>query len=200
MRDLPGVALVFMAAFPESIAHYIGHAIPPTVLVDLFSVCLAAESNAFFVAQVDERIAGYIFAPAHFSRIMPTALRWGTVMRMAGGWLSGQYGFGLRPALVGARNWFAVLHEAHDKEFFSDARILSIAVHPDFQGQKIGDGLMRQGLSYLAACGVTSIRLEVRPENAAAVHLYQKYGFIARGSTRDTQGAWLIMLKESPHA
>jgi ribosomal protein S18 acetylase RimI-like enzyme len=107
----------------------------------------------------------------------------------------GYYGFGLHPVFVAARNWLSLLHEAKDPALFSDARILSIAVHPDFQGRGLGNALMRQGIRYLLAEAVPRIRLEVRPDNGPAVHIYEKLGFTTSGRTRDTQGDWLIMLK-----
>ena len=194
--DLQAIGTVFLAAFPESVQFYVGRAIPPTVLADLFSICLAAEPEAFFVALVNGQVAGYVFAPAHFSRLTGTALRHGSLPRMAWRWISGQYGLGLHPVFVAARNWLSLLQEAQHKALSSDARILSIAVDPQFQGHGLGQGLMQRAMAYLASQGVARVRLEVRPDNPAAVHLYEKYGFTTRGQTRDLQGPWVIMLKD----
>ncbi|HEY3378486.1 MAG TPA: hypothetical protein VGL77_13425, partial [Armatimonadota bacterium] len=71
--DLCAIGEIFVAAFPESVRHYVGHAIPPDALADVFAICLDAEVEACFVAEVDGRVAGYIFAPAHFSRLPGTA-------------------------------------------------------------------------------------------------------------------------------
>ena len=194
-EDLTGVAEVFLAAFPESVQHYVGHPIAPTVLADVFAICLDTEPEAFFVAEVSGRIAGYIFAPLAMSRLVQTAVRRGHLWRIAGRWLRGCYGIGWHPVWVAARNWVSLLRDAREETHASDARIFSIAVHPDFQGFGIGTGLMQVGLAYLAAQGARVVRLEVRPQNAAAVHLYEKYGFSVVGRTHDTQGDWLIMLK-----
>ena len=197
-EDLPGVGEVFLTAFPESVQHYVGHPIPPAVFADIFAICLDAEPEAFFVASVGGRIAGYNFAPSAFSRLVRTAIWRGHLARIAWCWLLRRYGFGLHPVFVAARNWLSLLRDAAEEQFASDARIFSIAVHPDFQGLGIGNGLMRAGLGYLASRGVQRVRLEVRPQNAPAVHLYEKYGFTMVGRTRDTQGEWLIMLKDMP--
>ena len=198
-EDLTAIGAVFLAAFPESVEFYVGRPIPPTVLADLFSICLVAEPEAFFVALVNGQVAGYAFAPAHFSRLTGTALRHGSLLRMAWRWISGQYRLGLHPVFVAARNWLSLLQEAQHKELSSDARILSIAVDPHFQGHGLGNGLMQRALEYLAAQGVARVRLEVRPDNPAAVHLYEKLGFTTRGQTRDLQGPWVIMLKDMEH-
>jgi ribosomal protein S18 acetylase RimI-like enzyme len=193
--DLNAVARIFLAAFPESIAHYVGHPIPPNVLSDVFAICLDAEPEAFLVAGVDSAVAGYVFAPAHFSRLFRTAVLRGHLFRLAGHWLSGRYGFGLRPVRIALRNWTALWRERNGADVPGEARILSIAVDPSRQNLGIGSGLLARALDYLHAQGVPSVRLEVRPENPSAKHLYEKYGFEIKGTTQDTQGSWLIMLK-----
>ncbi len=195
--DLVGAAQVFLTAFPESVHHYVGHPIGPQVLADALAICLAAEPAAFSVAVVDATVAGYIIAPTQLSRVFATALWRGHLLRLAWRWLTGRYGIGVRPISIAVRNFVALWREAGEAELGCDARILSVAVDPRFQGQGLGNGLLRVGLDYLAAHGVPCVRLEVRPDNAAAVHLYEKYGFRVRGRTHDTQGEWLVMLRET---
>ena len=194
--DLPGIAEVFQAAFPESVQHYVGHPIPPDVFADIFAICLDAEPEALFTATVGARTAGYIFAPMHLTRLFRTALWRGHLLRLFWGWASGRYRLGWQPVRIAMRNMLSVYRDAKAPELFSDARIFSVAVHPDFQGRGVGGGLLRVGLAYLEAQGARSVRLEVRPHNAAAVHLYEKFGFSTRGMTHDTQGEWLIMVRE----
>lgn len=55
--------------------------------------------------------------------------------------------------------------------------VKDIAVHPDAQGQGIGRSLLARTLDVLSAGGVHSVKLEVRPSNAAAVGLYETFGF-----------------------
>ena len=195
--DLIRIAQIFMAAFPESINHYIGHPIAPCLLADVFAICLDSEPEAFFVAVADGRVAGYIFAPAHFGRVPRTALLHGHICRMFFRWITGRYGIGIKPVGIAIKNWWQLLVEALEKELSCDARILSIAIDPEYQGRHIGSGLLLTGLNYLKSLKVMQVRLEVRPENAPAVHLYEKSGFKTRGRTHDTQGDWLIMLKDT---
>lgn len=196
--DLVGIATIFIAAFPASIRHYVGHPLKPNLVADLFAICLDAEPDSFFVALTGTRVAGYVFAPAHFSRLPGIAIRHGHLCRLAWRWLTGQYGIGLRPVVMAARNWLALLRESHNPALASDARILSIAVHPDYQRHGIGSTLLTRALAELTARGIDTVRLEVRPENTAAIHVYEKYGFFIVGKTRDTQGDWLVMLNTRP--
>lgn len=194
--DLTEIARIFIRAFPESIEHYVGRPIPPDALRDVFAICLAAEPDAFFVARADGRVAGYVFAPSSFPRVVRTALRQGYLLGMFARWVSGRYGIGLHPVVIAAKNWLALLRESHEPTMHADARILSIAVDPDFQGEGIGTGLMSTAMEYLLSKRVPAVRLEVRPENGPARHVYEKYGFKGVGETRDTQGAWLVMVKD----
>lgn len=193
--DLCAVGQIFITAFPESVRYYTRKTISPGVLADLFAICLDAEPACFSVAVVDGHIAGYIIAPAHFSRISRVAVTHSHLWRLAWRWLTGRYGIGIRPVYIAALNWLKLLRHSHDEFGAIDARILSIAVDPAFQGHGIGSGLMERGLAYLTEQGVAAVRLEVRPDNASALHVYEKSGFIGKGCTRDTQGAWLIMVK-----
>jgi len=55
---------------------------------------------------------------------------------------------------------------------------------------------MAAAMNYFAVCRVGKVRLEVRPDNHPALQVYQRWGFVPSGVTRDSQGEWLIMLKE----
>ena len=67
---------------------------------------------------------------------------------------------------------FALVREAG-----GDAEILTIAVHPAWQGRAIGRLLMEEVLRELYARRVVSLYLEVADDNAAAVRLYKRLGF-----------------------
>lgn len=196
-NDLLGVAAVFQAAFPESVGHIYGHGRQPqpALTASLFAVCLASEPDGFWVACAQGQVVGYIFAPIHLSRVWKVALARGDVLRWAWGWLSGQYGLGLRPiGLVLANKLSFFRHAVSDREK-ADARILSVAVHPDAQGQGIARRLCTLAMARFDATGVSRSRLEVRPENAAAVKIYTDLGFRQVGVMTDSQGDWAIMIR-----
>lgn len=198
--DLPDVAGIFLSAFSESVRHYSGGPIGLEVIEDAFTICLDSEPEAFLVAQVDGKVAGYVFAPAHFSHLVRVALLRGHLWSMFGRWVTGRYGIGVRPAIVASRNWLQLLRESREAGAGCDARILSIAVDPEFQGCGIGSGLMERALRRLEALDAGCVRLEVRPQNQPAKHIYERLGFREVGRTRDTQGDWLVMQKDLGHA
>lgn len=56
--------------------------------------------------------------------------------------------------------------------------ILSLAVRPKYRGCGLGDRLMLHVLDTLKDLEVKEVLLTVAPENAAAVALYKKHGFV----------------------
>ena len=52
-----------------------------------------------------------------------------------------------------------------------------MAVFPSRQNQKIGHYLMEHSISYAKKLGL-QVKLEVNLDNFAAVHLYEKFGFL----------------------
>lgn len=62
-----------------------------------------------------------------------------------------------------------------------EAHIATIASHPDFRRQGIGQALMITALKSALEEGALSALLEVRESNAAALALYRKFGFVEDG-------------------
>jgi ribosomal-protein-alanine N-acetyltransferase len=58
-----------------------------------------------------------------------------------------------------------------------NAEIASLAVHPDYRRQGVGDALMRRMLRELCAAGVGRVELMVRTGNTAGAQLYRSLGF-----------------------
>jgi putative acetyltransferase len=63
---------------------------------------------------------------------------------------------------------------------------IGMAVHDDFQGRGVGRALMA-ALVDLADnwLGLRRLELYVYVDNAAAIHLYEKFGFFVEGTARD---------------
>ena len=62
-----------------------------------------------------------------------------------------------------------------------EAEVMNVAVHPEYRGQKISNRLMEALLDLGQTKGVSEYTLEVRTGNKAAIHLYEKFGFVGEG-------------------
>lgn len=62
-----------------------------------------------------------------------------------------------------------------------EGEIINVAVKPEFRRQKIADQLICALLFEGHKNGVSRFFLEVRVSNVAAIHLYEKNGFVKQG-------------------
>ncbi|MEG4984544.1 ribosomal protein S18-alanine N-acetyltransferase [Microcoleus sp. BR0-C5] len=76
------------------------------------------------------------------------------------------------PTLIGIGCLWAILEEAH---------IIMLAIHPQFQGQGLGQALLLALLKSACDRQLERSTLEVRDSNVAAVYLYKKFGFKEAG-------------------
>ncbi|MCP4537581.1 MAG: ribosomal protein S18-alanine N-acetyltransferase [Chloroflexi bacterium] len=78
----------------------------------------------------------------------------------------------------------------------TEAHISTIAIHPDWRGQGLGELLLLTALEKALLQGANVVSLEVRPSNHVAQRLYRKYGFrftgVHHGYYRDGEDAWLM--------
>jgi ribosomal protein S18 acetylase RimI-like enzyme len=200
LADVPGIGRLFLASFPESIRHTCGTIPNFRAIEDLFTCIYEAEPRAVFVAKdASGQVAGYVLAPAKISNLWKCAVFGGHIFRWAWRWLKGDYGFGLYPIKVMALNKLGFLRSAFSAQISAEARILSVAVNPSLRGQGVATKLMSCALEYFVEQKAPLIRLEVRPDNLPAKKIYENLGFRAAGYTQDSQGVWLIMLKEMEH-
>ena len=83
---------------------------------------------------------------------------------------------------------------------FDECHITNIAVAPEARKKGIGDQLMQTLIRNAEEKGVVATTLEVRPSNAPAIHLYEKYGFVVEGVRKryyaDTGEDALIMWRK----
>ncbi|HLA40413.1 MAG TPA: ribosomal protein S18-alanine N-acetyltransferase, partial [Candidatus Glassbacteria bacterium] len=59
----------------------------------------------------------------------------------------------------------------------SEAELLNLAMLPEFRRQRVGAGLLEVALHKAAEAGAAKMFLEVRESNAAALRLYEGFGF-----------------------
>lgn len=81
----------------------------------------------------------------------------------------------------------------------SGTHISTIAVHPDWRGNGLGELLLLTAIELSAKMERGIVTLEVRPSNKTAQRLYQKYGFrftgVQEGYYRDGENAWLMTVE-----
>ncbi len=82
-----------------------------------------------------------------------------------------------------------------------EGELLTIAIHPEQQGQGLGLKLLQAILQQFAQQGAEQCFLEVRASNHSAIQLYEKLGFACAGVRKDyypcAQGredAWIYCL------
>jgi len=109
-------------------------------------------------------------------------------------WLRGRYHLSPRGAWALLRDVLHLRVATRMKDADVPARIISLAVDPDWQNRGIGEQLLEAAFQRLRELGRTEVRLEVRPENLAARRLYEKLGFRPVGEFRDTRGPWIVMV------
>ena len=93
--------------------------------------------------------------------------------------------------IVGYLGTWHIIDEAH---------ITNVAVHKDYRGRGIGNGLMEALDKQCKEYNIASITLEVRSSNTVAQNLYKKYGFLISGIRKeyyhDNKEDALIMWKQ----
>lgn len=194
-EDVSAVAEVFVAAFADSVQHVAAGPGAATGLADLFSLALRAEPGCLMVAEDEGQVVGYVLSSPEVRGLRRRAFRQGGWLRLLWRALTGAYGLTWRTLGIVRRDKLSFLRGCKVGAEVN-ARVLSLGVLPDHQGRGIGRRLFEAGLQRLEDCGCERVRLEVRPDNAPARRIYESSGFEARGSYRDSQGEWLIMVKE----
>ncbi len=199
--DLPQVAELFLFSFLETVTHLYGAAPPRKeklcgALQDFFSFLLKEEPKAFWVVQKEEGaaqgLAGYLIVSSDLLLLWRRAIWGGYIFRWAAKFLAGAYGLNLKAVGRALSNKMTFWRTSRFQPY--RAQILSLAVAEHCRGQGIGRALLQKGLAYLHKQSRYRIKLEVRPWNKAALHLYQSFGFYQVGTTRDSQGEWLVMV------
>jgi len=197
-QDLLGIGAVYLRAFPDSLRELRSPELSPRAIADVAAACLIAEPECIDVAETgqtpEDRIIGYIIAPSDTGRPGRVALRRGLPLMWVWRWATGQYRLSLRGALALFSDKLHLREAWRLPGTSCGAAVLSLAVDPDFRGQGIGRQLLERAVSRVRGLGCDCLRLEVRPENGPARHLYEGAGFRRVGGFTDSRGSWDIML------
>lgn len=68
-----------------------------------------------------------------------------------------------------------------DTQILPESELFNIAVSPEYRGKGLSKLLMDSALEDARKRGAETVLLEVRASNAAAIALYEKYGFVQNG-------------------
>jgi ribosomal protein S18 acetylase RimI-like enzyme len=200
-EDLNRVATLFLESFEDTIEHFFKGGRPhAAALEDFFSFLLKEEPGAFWIARQEEKtpesILGYIVVVADLRFLWHRAFKGGYVFHWIKRFLQGAYRVNIKVAYRVLHNKFAFWRHSRSLPQYC-SQIISLAVTGNCRGQGLGRALLQKGMLYLYKCGKEYIKLEVRPWNKAALGLYSSSGFKPAGTTRDSQGEWLVMVKTS---
>lgn len=194
-RELDEVVDIFAAAFYDSISFFTP--LTPKIKValkDFFQLLLLVFGPGFMVAVENGQVLGYIVMAPDIRRLWLAAIFSGFTFKLAVKTIAGAYGVSgsTIKKIVHNKLYYMRFEVATDP----GGQLLSIGVIPEHQGKGIGRKLIAAGIDYLALHNVSRIKLEVRPTNTAAAHLYASFGFVPVGQARDLQGEWIVMVKE----
>lgn len=89
-----------------------------------------------------------------------------------------------------------------DMQILPESELFNIAVAPEYRGKGFSKLLMDASLSDAEKRGAETVLLEVRASNAAAIGLYEKYGFkqngVRKGYYSQPKEDAVLMWREAP--
>lgn len=196
-NDVPAMARVFLSAFHESVRHVAGEGRLNEVAVqDIFEFLHDAAADGCFVAYSGNTLAGYIVAITDMKILWKKAVFKGYVFKWFVRFVKGTYGLTLRSIFLLLRNKLAFASSSLKRSHGHAAQILSIGVLEAYRKKGIGTKLVERALEYLSSYGAKTVKLEVRPDNMPARRIYERMGFVSVGEFRDSQGPWIVMIKD----
>lgn len=190
--DARDIAKLYSVAFPESVELFFGKRTPEKLLDLLeltFSLVLQWGTESLLVKDDAGSIRGYCL---YSTKEEPSAKRSYRKALAILGKMALQISLGELTRLLHNQVLMttSVRYTRASAAKKVTARIVSIAIDPDFQGQGLGTLLFSSVLRDLQD---QSIGLNVRANNAAALRLYQSAGFQPLGTTKDLLGEWLVL-------
>jgi ribosomal protein S18 acetylase RimI-like enzyme len=194
-EELAAIAQLFLEGFSGAIEAALGK-IPRACWAESLAQALwSIEREGFILAREDNRVIGYIVVTRDLKGIVRGVLLRGYLLRWIWGWLSGRYGLGRKSMGRAFKGLFSFIGGSGKYRSQGNAQILSIAVANNRRGVGIGTRLVEEALKYLEKGKVSEVRLEVRPDNLPARRIYEKLGFVVKGTIPTIIGESLVMIK-----
>lgn len=187
---------IFLAGFRDELLPTFGESFTGNSMRDVFLFCLEAEPEGFFAAEENGTVLGYNFVSMSLSRLQIAAVLRGWIFRWALGFLSGSYGITAGALWRMLKNKASFVGSSQRYRNSGDAQVLNIAVSAEARGRGVAGSLMEAAIGYLRRAGAGELRLEVRRDNLPAVRVYERAGFVEKGSTRDLKGEWVVMIRD----
>ncbi len=191
--DIKGCVDILLQGFHKQIDFFLGPRLAPELLTEFFEVFLKSEREGFIVSQTDEAVSGFILTLTRANFFSVNLLFHLPVSLLK--FLLGRYGISLQQLSFSVSQSLSFRRRSSRFCSYSSARIVLLAVGEKCRKQGIGTGLLRSGLAYLKKKPVKQVKLEVRTDNPAALHLYKKEGFIIRAEIPTALGSSLIMTR-----
>ncbi len=193
-REMPDAVTVFLEAFRENAAYVYGDPPRPEAMIDVWSFARDVEPGAFLVARDQGgAVIGYEFLTSSVGALRRAAIRKLAPLRWAWSAITGRYGIVWLHVLRLFANKFSFVRSSGSFRTEGDAQLLNIATAARARGRGVAGLLVAAGLSYLRSRNVLELRLEVRPDNAPALAVYERAGFKEVGRTSDEGGEWIVM-------
>ena len=192
-RDAQEIARVYRDAFPESV-HFFFRRKSPEKLLDLLELAFLTifywGGQAILVKDDQGSVKGYCFYLSqatgshkpngrHVVALLARMMRKITLPEITR-LLHNQL------AMVSSVKRIEKIPKAQ-------AKILSVAINPLYQGQGLGTMLLE---GVLAELHDQAIVLNVRAKNPAGRRLYAAAGFKQYGTTKDLSGEWIMLVKQ----
>lgn len=168
--------------------------------VDLF---YKVEKEGIIVAEEDGVIAGFVIVLSSVKRLKRLFFTKGYIVKWAFNAICGRYVFrsmlnrlliNLIPFFNSLRRRFSAHEDASESNLNADARIWSIIVLEEFQGQGIATELLKLAFEYLESRKVEEVMVMVHQDNIPAIRLYEKLGF-----AKISRGEVFLMTKKLVH-
>ena len=192
-HEIEAAVHIFFDGFAHNAQQLYGDPPNPAAMVDVWSFARSVEPGAFLAARDGATLIGYALFTSSVSTLQRKAVLSGKIFVWALRALAGRYG--LRWSRIFTQLWNKMLFVGSSSSYRSegDAQLLNIAVAKSARGRGAATALVMAGLRYLASRGVREVRLEVQPDNAAAIAAYRHAGFVERGRVRNVYGEWIVM-------